>query len=100
MNCQYPQSRVLFAFGGKFFSACAILPRVGWSMDKIKTSLQKTRGRKNKMLDYLLTWGGIYLPIGVVFFLLALEKDGGDLVAFILCGILFSFLGLMAMSKA
>ncbi|MBA7668988.1 hypothetical protein ES703_77111 [subsurface metagenome] len=52
------------------------------------------------MLDYLLTWGGIYLPIGVVFFLLALEKDGGDLVAFILCGILFSFLGLMAMSKA
>ncbi len=52
------------------------------------------------MIDYLLTWGGIYLPIGAVFFLLALEKDGGDLVAFIICGFLFSLLGLMAMSKA
>ena len=52
------------------------------------------------MIDYLLTWGGIYLPIGVIFCLLALDKDSGGMVAFFACGILFGLLGLVSMSKA
>ena len=52
------------------------------------------------MIDYLLAWGGIYLPMGFVFWVLAVDKGGTDAWFFFICGVVLVALGLVAMSKA
>ncbi len=69
-------------------------------MNNIKISLLNIIGKIRKMTDYFLAWGNIYLPIGVIFWLLALDKVGNIAWFFFVCGVVFIVLGIIAMSKA
>ncbi len=52
------------------------------------------------MLNYLLSQGSIYLPIGLILLLLALEKEGYVATGFFIFGGLAVILGLSSMQKA
>ena len=62
--------------------------------------LRRIVGRVNKMIDYFLAWGNIYMPIGVIFWVLAIDKGGSDAWRFFIIGLVFVLVGLVAMSKA
>ncbi|MFC2020179.1 hypothetical protein ACFLU1_00055 [Chloroflexota bacterium] len=71
-------------------------------MDKLKTALQKIVGRtKKKMADWLLTWGNIFFPAGLVFMILGLNY-GEDYRGFLslLVAFVFFIMGSFYMTRA
>lgn len=52
------------------------------------------------MVDFLLAWGNIYLPIGFVFMLLAIDREGIAMWLFFIVGGAFALFGIVAMRWA
>ncbi len=52
------------------------------------------------MLELFLSWGNLYLPAGIVFLLFGVDKTGVIYLPALVCGILFTIVGLFTMQMA